>query len=161
MNQTRKLFPSNGQVKPQVVSQAPSIQANTFLKGHRKEDASSFFFIDFNKDNLHHWGNNLTLLCCFSIPFSRADKVTWQETSVALHTMMGNCLGMTGKRVNACLPGREQEKGDKYSSAECTFLVLCEALEGCRRGQVGSGGQLALQLSVQLHRAQPRPSAGL
>lgn len=55
MNQSRKLklFLSNSQVKPKVVSQAPSIQAN--IKGHRQEDANSVYFIDFNTDNLHHW----------------------------------------------------------------------------------------------------------
>lgn len=63
---------------------------------------------------------------------------------------------MTARRVN---PGQEQQKGDKCSSAEGTFLLVCEAQEGCRRGQVGSGGQLALQLSVQLHRAHPGPKA--
>lgn len=99
---------------------------------------------------------NLTFVWCFSIPFSRADKGTWQEGSVALHTMLGKCLGMTGRRVN---PGQEQQKGDKCSSAEGTFLLVCEAQEGCRRGQMGSGGQLALQLSVQLHRAHPGPKA--
>lgn len=86
MNQSRKLklFLFNSQVKPQVVSQAPSIQAN--IKGHRKEDGNSVYFIDFNTDNLHHWEKNLTHLCYFSIPFSRADIVIRQERSVALHT---------------------------------------------------------------------------
>lgn len=36
--------------------------------------ANSGFFTDSNTDNLHHWKNQkLTLLCCFNIPFSKAD----------------------------------------------------------------------------------------
>lgn len=59
MNQSKKLLPSNSQVKSQMLSQAPSTQANTFLKGHTKEDANSVFFIDFNRDSLHHWGKKI------------------------------------------------------------------------------------------------------
>lgn len=70
MNQSRKLklFLSNSQVKPKVVSQAPSIQAN--IKGHRQEDANSVYFIDFNTDNLHHWEKKILHLFAASASLS-------------------------------------------------------------------------------------------
>lgn len=102
---------------------------------------------------------NLTPFCCFSIPLSRADTVTWQERSVALHTMLGKCSGTTGKRVNASLPGQELEKGDNYSSAECTFLSFCEAHESCRGETSGlrRAAGSAAGCAGTPHYAQPRP----
>lgn len=102
---------------------------------------------------------NLTPLCCFSIPFSRAVTVKWQERSVALHTMLGKCSGMTEEKVSGFSARPRTEKGWSLLLCWVHFFIFLPSTGRLQEGTSRlrrAAGPVAERAGAP-HRAHPGP----